>query len=107
MPGPVHNGTSASDIVVRLDGVSKTFRQRQPGSKWWDIGRNLLHPKIKLVHALNEIDLTIHRGEIVAYAGPNGAGKSTTVKMLSGLLAPDSGIVRCLEFDPVRQRKEY
>src|ERR1041385_6663385 len=98
---------SPSDVVVKLEQVSKTFRQRQPGSKWWDVGRNLLHPNIKLVHALSKIDLTIHRGEVVAYAGPNGAGKSTTIKLLSGLLAPDLGRVAALGMDPVKQRVKY
>jgi ABC-2 type transport system ATP-binding protein len=72
-----------------------------------DVWRNLLHPRIRVVHALREIDLTVRRGEIVAYAGPNGAGKSTTIKLLSGLLAPDSGTVRALGLDPVRDRVRY
>jgi ABC-2 type transport system ATP-binding protein len=72
-----------------------------------DIARNLLRPEIRLVHALRGIDLTVRRGEIVAYAGPNGAGKSTTIKLLSGLLAPDSGTVRALGMDPVADRVRY
>jgi len=59
------------------------------------------------VRALQQIDLRIRRGEIVAYAGPNGAGKSTTVKLLSGMLAPDTGTVRSLGMDPVRERVRY
>ncbi len=107
MPARAHNDTSASDTVVELTGVSKTFRQRQPSERWWDIGRNLLRPRIREVRALQSVDLTIRRGEIVAYAGPNGAGKSTTVKLLSGMLAPDSGTVRALGVDPIRDRVGY
>ena len=59
------------------------------------------------MRALQHIDLDIRRGEIVAYAGPNGAGKSTTVKMLSAMLAPDTGTVRVLGMDPVADRVRY
>ncbi|HEU5088986.1 MAG TPA: ATP-binding cassette domain-containing protein, partial [Roseiflexaceae bacterium] len=67
----------------------------------------MFKPPIREVQALRGIDLQIGRGEIVAYAGPNGAGKSTTVKMLSGMLAPDRGRVRSLGMDPVRERVRY
>ncbi|MBW9113842.1 sugar ABC transporter ATP-binding protein [Rhizobium cauense] len=43
--------------------------------------------------ALTGVDLSIERGEIVALMGANGAGKSTLVKILSGVLAPDSGVI--------------
>ena len=41
--------------------------------------------------AVDKIDLTVNRGEVVGFLGPNGAGKSTTMKMLTGFLEPDSG----------------
>ena len=41
--------------------------------------------------AVDNIDLTVSRGEVVGFLGPNGAGKSTTMKMLTGFLEPDSG----------------
>ena len=41
--------------------------------------------------AVNNLDLTIDRGEIFGFLGPNGSGKSTTIKMLCGLLSPTSG----------------
>jgi ABC-2 type transport system ATP-binding protein len=43
---------------------------------------------------------------MVGYVGPNGAGKSTTVKMLTGILVPTSGLVRVLDLEPSRQRVE-
>lgn len=46
------------------------------------------------VTAVDGLDLTIRRGEVVALLGPNGAGKSTTIDMLLGLLRPDAGEVR-------------
>jgi len=107
MDAPVHSATAASDIVVELRGVCKTFRQKQRSERLRDTVRTMFRPPIREVRALQQIDLQIRRGEIVAYAGPNGAGKSTTVKLLSGMLAPDTGTVRSLGMDPVRERVRY
>ena len=41
--------------------------------------------------ALQDLDLELHRGEILGYVGPNGSGKTTTLKLLTGLLRPDRG----------------
>jgi len=50
--------------------------------------------------AVEDVSLTVARGEIVGILGPNGAGKTTTVECLAGLRAPDSGRVRVLGMDP-------
>ena len=44
--------------------------------------------------AVNDLSITVHRGEVLGLLGPNGAGKSTTVSLAVGLLRPDSGTVR-------------
>jgi len=49
--------------------------------------------------AVNQVDLTINKGEIFGLLGPNGSGKSTTLKMLLGLVQPDSGAVNVLGID--------
>ncbi len=49
--------------------------------------------------AVDSIDLNIEKGEIYAFLGPNGAGKTTTVKMLTGILKPDSGRIEILGLD--------
>jgi ABC-2 type transport system ATP-binding protein len=49
--------------------------------------------------AVNGLDLRVERGTFYGFLGPNGAGKSTTIKMLTGLLAPDGGLVRILDQD--------
>ncbi len=90
-----------------MSGVLKRYQQRQRSEKLRDALTNLVRPKISTITALDGIDLSVRRGEIVAYAGANGAGKSTTIKLLSGLLAPDAGSVRVFGMDPVRQRVPY
>jgi ABC-2 type transport system ATP-binding protein len=52
------------------------------------------------VRALNGVDFRVHAGEVVAMLGPNGAGKTTAVKLLLGLLQPNSGKVRVFGGDP-------
>jgi ABC-2 type transport system ATP-binding protein len=49
--------------------------------------------------AVDGIDLNVRRGELYALLGPNGAGKTTTLRMVTGLLAPDSGQVEVLGID--------
>ncbi len=52
------------------------------------------------VVALDDLSLTLHRGDVVALLGPNGAGKSTAVKLMMGLSAPTSGAVCIFNADP-------
>ncbi|WP_447652805.1 ABC transporter ATP-binding protein [Microbacterium sufflavum] len=54
------------------------------------------------VQAVDGVDLSIRRGEVVALLGPNGAGKTTTLDMLLGLTAPSSGTVQVLGMTPER-----
>lgn len=56
--------------------------------------------------AVNGISFTVNRGEVMGFLGPNGAGKSTTIKILTGMLAPQAGTVRLLDMDVARHRKE-
>jgi ABC-2 type transport system ATP-binding protein len=54
--------------------------------------------------AVNGIDLTVQRGEVFGILGPNGAGKSTIVEILEGYRRADTGDVRVLGLDPIRDR---
>jgi ABC-2 type transport system ATP-binding protein len=59
-----------------------------------------LHKHYGARRAVDGLDLTVHRGEIVAVLGPNGAGKTTTVEILEGFRSRDAGEVRVLGADP-------
>ena len=59
--------------------------------------------------AVDQLNLTVHRGSFFGFLGPNGAGKSTTIKMLTGLLAPTSGkmlvLGRDLDAEPLEVKR--
>jgi len=57
------------------------------------------------VRAASEVSFEVRRGEMFGLIGPDGAGKTTTLRMILGLLAPDSGEVSTCGLDPVRQRR--
>ena len=69
---------SSSDIAIDVRGLSKSFD-----------GREVVH----------DLSMQVKRGTIYGFLGPNGSGKTTTIRMLCGLLTPDSGEGRCLGYD--------
>ncbi len=78
---------------IIVENLTKTFQvaERDPGI--WGAVRGLIRRRHRTVNALDAISFSLNAGEIVGYVGPNGAGKSTTIKILAGILVPDSG--RC------------
>ncbi|MFW6380728.1 MAG: ATP-binding cassette domain-containing protein, partial [Spirochaetota bacterium] len=56
--------------------------------------KGLFKREYRETHALRALSFQVDDGEILGYIGPNGAGKSTTIKILSGIMRPDSG--RCV-----------
>ena len=77
-------------LVVAEDLV-KTYRvaERRPGL--WGALRGMARRRHRTVRALDRVSFALEAGELVGCIGPNGAGKSTTVKLLSGIIVPDSG----------------
>jgi ABC-2 type transport system ATP-binding protein len=77
--------------IIRAEKLVKVFRvaTRRPGIA--GALKGLFSREVRQVRALDGISFSVEPGEIVGYIGPNGAGKSTTVKILSGILVPDSG----------------
>jgi ABC-2 type transport system ATP-binding protein len=59
------------------------------------------------VTALDGVDLTVRRGEVLALLGPNGAGKTTLVEILEGHRSADAGTVDVLGFDPARRERDF
>jgi len=75
----------APDVVIDVRGLNKHF------------GKN---------HVVRDLALSVRRGEIFGFLGPNGSGKTTTIRMLCGLLTPDSGEGTCLGYDIRRDSYE-
>ena len=86
---------------IEVEGLNKSFTVRKKREK----GRFLREKTI--VHALQDVSFHIDEGELTGYIGPNGAGKSTSVKILSGILTPDSGRATVGGLTPWTERKKH
>lgn len=94
-------------FAVELSDLKKSFRVRRArtGSLFGRV-QDFVAPRTQSAVAVDGISFTIERGERVAFIGPNGAGKSTTLKLLSGILSPDSGTASVLGLVPWRDRRK-
>jgi ABC-2 type transport system ATP-binding protein len=70
--------SAASDIAIEVEGLTKSFDGKV---------------------AVRGLTMKVRRGLIYGFLGPNGSGKTTTIRMLCGLLTPDSGRGTCLGYD--------
>ena len=93
-----------TDFAVRISNVTKTFTQWQRDNTGMGLIRNLIKPEKQTITALDDVSFAVRKGEFVAYAGPDGAGKSTTMKLLGGMLQPNSGDISVLSLSPQKQR---
>jgi ABC-2 type transport system ATP-binding protein len=74
-----------TDWAINVQGVNKHF-----GDK----------------HVVKDLSLQVARGEIFGFLGPNGSGKTTSIRIMCGLLTPDSGSGTCLGFDILKESDE-
>jgi len=96
----------SSAAAILVDQLKKSFRVRtSPARGVRSRLRNLFSPAFHTQQAVNGISFSIQPGERVAFIGPNGAGKSTTLKMLTGILRPDSGRAEVCGLSPWAQRE--
>ncbi len=72
-------------VAIDISGVSKSFKQQ---------GKNIV--------ALDNINLLVPEGEIFGFLGPNGAGKTTLIKIIMGILTPDSGNIHVMGASPAQ-----
>ncbi len=93
--------------IIEVDNISKTFKISKRPKGIPGMLANIVFPKYEHRQAVKSISFTINEGEMVGFIGPNGAGKSTTIKMLSGILYPEGGMIRVNGLIPYKQRKEY
>ena len=77
--------------MITMEHVCKSYRVAKRNAGMKEACKALFHRQFESVHALSDVSFTIDDGEMVGYIGPNGAGKSSTIKILSGILTPDSG----------------
>src|ERR1700735_2193037 len=93
--------------LIQVRELSKYFRTFHRREGIWGGLQNLFVREYKTIKAVDRVNLSINRGEMVGYIGPNGAGKSTSIKMLTGIVVPTSGEIRVNGFVPFRERRRY
>lgn len=74
-----------SENVINVQGLTKSFDGKT---------------------VVNSLDMKIAKGEIYGFLGPNGSGKTTSIRMLCGLLKPDSGSGTCLGYDVINEAEK-
>lgn len=77
--------------MITMENVCKSYRIAKRNAGFTEALHTLFHREYEDIRALDGVSFTIQDGEMVGYIGPNGAGKSSTIKILSGILTPDSG----------------
>ncbi len=92
---------------IELNNICKTFKVSERPEGRFGILRGAFIRETKIIKALEEISFNIDEGDLVGYIGPNGAGKSTTVKIMSGILTPESGSCTIMNRTPWKERVEH
>lgn len=92
--------------IIEIKHLSKTFKIKEKEKGFKGSLKSIFKPKYKIKKAVNNLSLTVEKGEVIAFIGPNGAGKSTTIKMLTGILTPTKGEAIVAGINPAKQRKK-
>jgi len=93
--------------VVHVDQLTKTYVVPEREAGLAAAMRALVRRRHREVQAVESISFEVGSGEVVGFLGPNGAGKTTSLKMLSGLLSPTSGVARVLDHVPSKRSREF
>ena len=93
--------------IINVKNLCKTYKVAKRDSGFKNALKSFFKRDYRYIKAVQDVSFTIREGEIVGYIGPNGAGKSTTIKMLSGILKPDSGEMLVNGMNPVNDRIKY
>lgn len=93
--------------MITMEHVCKSYKIAKRNAGFGEACKALFHREYEVIHALKDVSFTIKDGEMVGYIGPNGAGKSSTIKILSGILTPDSGTVLVDGRIPYKNRIEH
>ncbi len=93
--------------IINVKNLCKSYRVTKRNSGFLSAIKAFFKREYTTIRAVNDITFTIKKGEIVGYIGPNGAGKSTTIKMLAGILKPDSGEIMVSGMNPAVDRVKY
>ncbi len=93
--------------MITMEHVCKSYKIAKRNAGLGEAFKALFRREYETIHALNDVSFTINDGEMVGYIGPNGAGKSSTIKILSGILTPDSGTVLIDGRIPYKNRIEH
>jgi ABC-2 type transport system ATP-binding protein len=86
-----------NDYAIQIINLTKTYKSKNPNS-------SRFNPKTFSVNAVDNLNLSIRKGELFGLLGPNGAGKTTLVKILCTLLPPDGGTATVNSFDVAKQQ---
>ncbi|MBM3184558.1 MAG: ABC transporter ATP-binding protein [Chlamydiae bacterium] len=90
--------------VINVKHLFKKFLVRKNFPGILGAIKGLFCSQIIELAAIKDISFSVSQGERVAFIGPNGAGKSTTIKMLTGILHPSSGLIEVLGLVPWENR---
>ena len=91
--------------MIRVENLRKSYRTKLKAPGMRGSIESLFRPEYREIDAVHDISFTVTPGTRLGFIGPNGAGKSTTIKMMTGILFPTSGVIDCLGMNPQRDRK--